>query len=306
MASTDPFPVVVHRIASGTPNIVAYERAVWTQRNALVFIGGFTEGPHTNLVVDAIVRKLNGSAFSVWDLRMRSSYTGFGYSSLSNDVQDISALVSYLRTLGKQKIVLCGASTGCQDCLEYADREKHKSAPVDGYILLSPVSDRQTAGLLMPPDDLERANQHAQEMIAEGKPNDVMPTSFIPFIFTSPITAYRWNSLAAKGGDDDSFSADLDDATVSAKFGRIDSPILMLPGKEDELVPPSVDKKELLSRWIQACPKGTVSKLSVLVPEADHVISHPEAQEWVSNSVLRFLEALLEQFSLEQGERQSS
>jgi len=145
----------------------------------------------------------------------------------------------------------------------------------------------------MPPEDLKRSNQHAQEMIAEGKQNDAMPTSLIPFIFSSPITAYRWNSLAAKGGDDDYFSADLDEAIIRAKFGRIDGPILILPGEKDELVPPSVDKRELLSRWVQACPEGTVSKLSVLIPEADHAISHPEVQEWVSNSVLLFLEALL-------------
>jgi hypothetical protein len=112
MASTDSFPVIVHRVPSETPNLVAYERAVSTQKNALVFIGGLTEGPHTNRALDAIVCKLDGSTFSAWELRMRSSYTGFGYSSLSNDVQDISALVLYLRTLGKEKIVLCGASTG--------------------------------------------------------------------------------------------------------------------------------------------------------------------------------------------------
>jgi hypothetical protein len=160
---------------------------------------------------------------------------------------------------------------GCQDCLEYSDHEQHQSALVDGYILLSPVSDRQTA-----------------------KKNDAMPTSLIPFIFTSPITAYRWNSLAAKGGDDDYFSADLEEATIKAKFGRVDRPILILPAEEDELVPPFVDKKELLSRWVQACPEGTVSKLSALVPKADHEISHPEAQEQVCDSVMLFLDALAE------------
>ncbi|OAG07604.1 DUF1749-domain-containing protein [Paraphaeosphaeria sporulosa] len=293
MASAASFPAVVHRVPSETPNLLAYERAIQTQKNALVFIGGLTEGPHTNRALDAIVCKLKGSTFSVWELRMRSSYTGFGYSSLSNDVQDISALVAYLRTLGKERIVLCGASTGCQDCLEYTDHKKYKSAPVDGYILLSPVSDRQTAGLLMSPEELGKSNQHAQEMIAEGKENDAMPSALLPFIFTSPITAYRWNSLAAKGGDDDYFSVDLDEATINAKFGRVDRSIILLPGEEDELVPPSVNKKELLDRWVQACPEGTVSELSGLVPEADHEISKPEAQEKVCDLIQGFLDALL-------------
>jgi hypothetical protein len=43
---------------------------------------------------------------------MRSSYAGFGYSSLANDVEDTAALVRYLRGIGKEKIVLMGSSTG--------------------------------------------------------------------------------------------------------------------------------------------------------------------------------------------------
>lgn len=115
MASADPFPVVVHRIPSKTPKLVAYERSIWQTKNALVFIGGLTEGPHCRPAVNVIAQKLKDTEaerFGVWELRMRSSYTGFGYSSLSNDVEDISALVAYLRTLGKDKIVLCGSSTG--------------------------------------------------------------------------------------------------------------------------------------------------------------------------------------------------
>lgn len=115
MASADPFPVVVHHVPSNTPNLVAYERSTWQTKNALIFIGGLTEGPHCRPAVNVIARKLKDTEaerFGVWELRMRSSYTGFGYSSLANDVEDISALVAYLRTLGKDKIVLCGSSTG--------------------------------------------------------------------------------------------------------------------------------------------------------------------------------------------------
>jgi pimeloyl-ACP methyl ester carboxylesterase len=50
--------------------------------------------------------------YSIWEFRMRSSYSGFGYSSLANDVEDVAALVQYLRGLGKEKIVLMGSSTG--------------------------------------------------------------------------------------------------------------------------------------------------------------------------------------------------
>ncbi|CCF35050.1 hypothetical protein CH063_06913 [Colletotrichum higginsianum] len=292
MASFNPFSVTVHAVPAHTPNLIAYERGTTTSKDALIFVGGLTEGPHTNAAVGAVAGKLGGTGFGVWELRMRSSYTGFGYSSLSNDVQDVAALVQYLREIGKEKIVLFGASTGCQGCLEYTDHEKHANEPVDGYILLSPVSDRQAAGLIMPPEALRKSIEYAQDMIAQGKENEAMPTPLIPAIFSSPITAYRWNSLGAQGGDDDYFSSDLDDVALKGKFGRIDKPVLFLPGEQDELVLPSVDKKKLLERWCQACPSGTVSELSGHIPGADHAVSQPEAREWVGATIKNFLESL--------------
>jgi hypothetical protein len=55
--------------------------------------------------------------FSLWEFRMRSSYSGFGCSSLANDVEDTAALVRYLRAIGKEKVVLMGSSTGLNPCL---------------------------------------------------------------------------------------------------------------------------------------------------------------------------------------------
>ena len=54
-----------------------------------------------------------GGAYTVYDTSwVFVSYSGFGYSSLANDVEDMAALVRYLRGIGKQKIILMGASTG--------------------------------------------------------------------------------------------------------------------------------------------------------------------------------------------------
>jgi hypothetical protein len=109
-----PFTVTVHPYPSQTPGSCAYERSEPNAQNALVFIGGLTSGPHsTNL--EAIAQALRASSslsYSLWEFRMRSSYTGFGYSGLENDVKDMAALVEYLRSLNKQKIVFIGASTG--------------------------------------------------------------------------------------------------------------------------------------------------------------------------------------------------
>ncbi|GAB1309973.1 UPF0619 GPI-anchored membrane protein [Madurella fahalii] len=289
-----PFPVTIHPFRSPTRNACAYERGPSSARNALVFIGGLTDGPHT-ADVNFLVTMLEQSqqlGYSLWEFRMRSSYSGFGYSSLANDVEDIAALVHYLRGIGKEKIVLMGASTGCQDCLEYTDKEKYQTPPVDGYILQSPVSDREAAALFMSPDLLNQSVRVAKDMIESGRKQDPMPKDLLPPIFATPVTAYRWHSLAAKGGDDDYFSSDLPESTLSATFGRIDKPVLITPAGDDEMVPPRVRKKDLLGRWVSLCKTGIASELSGLIPCANHVVSQPEAQKWLADRVRQFLETI--------------
>lgn len=89
-------------------------------------------------------------------------------------------------------------------------------------------------------------------------------------------------------GDEDYFSSDLFDSEVAAAFGGVDKPVLILPADEDEMVPPTVDRKALLERWAAAC-NGKASDLSGFVPGADHVVSGAEAQAWVAERVEAFL-----------------
>lgn len=117
-SASAPFPVTVHPYPS--PKVrqaCAYELGPSSARNAIVFIGGLTDGPHTVPYIRTIAGKIEADAdvdYSVFEIRMRSSFFGFAWSSLAKDVEDISALVKYLRGLGKQKIILFGHSTGCQ------------------------------------------------------------------------------------------------------------------------------------------------------------------------------------------------
>ncbi|KAH8708359.1 hypothetical protein GQ44DRAFT_628263 [Phaeosphaeriaceae sp. PMI808] len=288
--ASNPFPVVVHPFPSQLPFSCAYERGDGQCRNALVFIGGLTSGPHTTQL-DSLVKTLQASpdlSYSCWEFRMRSSYTGFGYSSLANDAEDLSSLVNYLKDLGKEKIVLLGSSTGCQDIMEYTN-SKYNADKVDAYILQAPTSDRETASLLMPPDYFQTTLTHAQDMITRGEQNTIVPQALILPIFTSPLTAYRWHSLISKGGDDDYFSSDLDDETLARTFGRLTKPTLILPSENDEMVPPTVDKGGLLQRWIRAAPEGVVCGLSGVNPGADHGLSGEGARAWFGERVLGFL-----------------
>jgi hypothetical protein len=51
----------------------------------------------------------------------------------------------------------------------------------------------------MTPEELDESVRVAGEMISKGQENEPMPGIYLPLIFTTPVTAYRWYSLAAKG-----------------------------------------------------------------------------------------------------------
>jgi len=150
MAPSGPFSVTVHPFESKCRGSAAYEVGLTSARNAIVFIGGLTDGPHTIPYTRLLAQRLEEAGdlgYSIIEFRMRSSFSGFGTSSLSNDVEDISALVKYLRGIGKEKIVLFGSSTGCQvsqpplPCLPYSHLTRHRtvsSMPTTQSITTSP------------------------------------------------------------------------------------------------------------------------------------------------------------------------
>ncbi|KAM5345372.1 hypothetical protein ACJ41O_011234 [Fusarium nematophilum] len=291
MAPSGPFSVVVHPFDSPTRASCAYEIGPTAARNAIIFIGGLTDGPHTIPYTRLLAQELENAkelSYSCFEIRMRSSFTGFGTSSLSNDAEDISALVKYLRGTGKERIVLFGSSTGCQDCIEYSDYAKHNTEPVDGFIMQGPVSDRETLDLIMP--NPQPSLDLAAKMIAEGRANDCMPNDKIPQVLGAPISAYRFWSLAAKGGDDDYFSSDLDAETITKFWSRFEKPVLVLHSEKDEYVPDRIDQAAKNKQYREANP--VVSPLSGLIPGASHTVDQPEAQEWLSKRVLEFLGTL--------------
>ncbi|KAK0746483.1 hypothetical protein B0T18DRAFT_153136 [Schizothecium vesticola] len=300
-----PFQVIVHpRIPSlSDPHrfLQAYQRGDRNAPNALIFLGGLTSGPHTtdlDFLTHALLEQYPALGYSLWELRTRSAYTGFGHSSLANDAEDVTDLVRYLRiptNIPTGKIVLMGASTGSQACLQHSKTNTQPDGlGVDGYILTSPVSDREFAPLIMTPDTLAESLRLARQMIADGKGQESMPHALMPFVFADvPVSAYRWWSLADEGGDDDFFSSDLPDAHLATTFGRVDTPLLILPAGEDELVPATVDREELMGRWVAACREGVVSELSGFIPGAGHEVVDGKAREWLVERVMRFLKGLL-------------
>jgi hypothetical protein len=86
-----------------------------------------------------------------------------------------------------------------QDCAAYADYVKHENEPVDGFVLLGPVSDREGLALIMEPSQMNASLAYASRLIAQGKKDAIMPKEMMPYDWTSPVTAYRWHSLASVG-----------------------------------------------------------------------------------------------------------
>ncbi|KAM4068081.1 alpha/beta hydrolase family protein [Hirsutella rhossiliensis] len=290
-AVEEQFKVLVHPYRSPTRGTCAYEMGNTSSRNAVIFIGGLSDGPHTTSYIRTVARQLETAmelSYSVFEIRMRSSFVGYGTASLKSDVDDISALVKYLRALGRDKIVLFGHSTGCQDCMEYTHYAKHNCSPVDGFVLQAPVSDRESLELTWP--DHKASLDLAAEWIAQGKADDCLPNELVPDAFGVPMSAYRMHSLFAKGGDDDYFSSDLDDETVARVWGRFKKPVLVLHSEMDEFVPDNVDQAALNKKYRDANP--VVSPLSGLIPGAGHTVTGEEAREWVAGRVAEFLRTL--------------
>lgn len=117
MSPPNTFTTTVHPFPSPTSHACAYEIGPQNAKNSLVFIGGLGDGPHTVPYPRRIAKQLEENpslSYSVFEFRLKSSFSAFGFARLVDDVADMAALVKYLRSLGKERIVLMGHSTGCQ------------------------------------------------------------------------------------------------------------------------------------------------------------------------------------------------
>ncbi|KAI2637302.1 duf1749 domain-containing protein [Xylaria nigripes] len=290
------FITKVHPFSSPTPDACAYESGPQDAKDALVFIGGLGDGPHTVPYPRALAKKLeeHGSlSFSVFEFRLKSSFTGYGFTRLVDDVADISALVKYLRSINKRRIILMGHSTGCQDCMEYVS-PAHVDVPgVDGYILQAPVCDRDGFILQMGQDRLDVSLAIAKQFIDAGKPNERIAEDLLAdYMQSTPISAWRWYALGASDGEDNYFSPHLTNEIAASYWRRFDKPLLILHSGSDEYVMESVDKAGLVKSWKQLAWPGIVSELSGVIPGANHRVEDPEAEAWLCNTVIEFLQTI--------------
>lgn len=300
------------------------------KKNVIVFVGGLGDGLLTVPYVAPLAASLEPQGWGVVQILISSSYKGWGTGSLRRDAKEIGQLVRYLRSEQggqREKIVLVGHSTGTQDVAEYItkfEQEKKQNQKqqgtanddyelfkVDGAVLQASVSDRE--GIVEELGSLEKLNElisEVQDLIKQqqqqqqnaitttssSKGNDnlhfLLPDKFAKIWFGTPITAYRFLSLALPNGDDDYFSSDLADSKLAEIFGSVDKPLLIAFSGNDEFVPQRVNKHELVKKWQSFVNEKYNSSYSGVIEGASHNVgptSEPGAQEELINRISGFL-----------------
>ncbi|KAG7609718.1 Fusarinine C esterase sidJ [Arabidopsis suecica] len=225
---------------------VAFKTGEYKQQ--VIFIGGLTDGLLATDYLEPLAIALDKEKWSLVQLLMSSSYSGFGTSSLKQDAQEIDQLINHLiNKENSEGVVLLGHSTGCQDIVYYMGTNAACSRAVRAAILQAPVSDREYKATL---PETPAMIDLAANMIKEGRGEELMPREADP---CAPISAYRYHSLCAYMGDDDMFSSDLSDDQLKTRLGHMaNTPCQVIFSMGDEYVPDYVDKKALVNRLSKA------------------------------------------------------
>jgi len=246
--------------------------------NVLIFIGGLTDGFLSVPYLDHLSKRLLEKGWSLVQVILSSSYSGYGISSLEKDKTELISLIDHIiKNFGTKNIVLLGHSTGCQDIVHFL--RGSPSPIVKKVILQGPVSDRDFMETLPnTKDGLARSQQY----LKQGTPNRLLE---YPEDHNIPITAYRFQSLVGRLTDDDMFSNDLTNDELGSLFAHIQIPCLLVFSMNDEYVPDFVDTRQLAGRLSSSIPKSN----SLFLENANHVISDEQSKEHFMNTLLEFI-----------------
>lgn len=291
--------LVTGRLFHYTPWQTAFEYGVDKKpKNVVVFIGGLGDGFGSLPYLPELAERVPAS-WGVILPQLRSSYTGWTRSSLATDLKDLKNLVTHLRNDGRERIVLGGHSTGCQDVMYYLlHAGEDPLVQVDGGIMQGGVSDIEA--MASNQADLESLQDLVAEVESEFGPDlsekEFLDSRYTKIAFGNPISAARFVSIAKIRGNEDYFSSYLTPEDHALTFGRLKRPLLVLYGGQDEFVPKSVDKAKVFGRFKDATPIEFWSQYSHIVAGASHKVGDkllsPGAQEELVESIVRFLETL--------------
>ena len=264
---------------------------------AVVCIGGLTDGLLSLRYLPALAAELQQVGWRTFQPVLQSSYRGWGFASLDDDVLGIDKFLSFLRSKrGITEVVLLGSSTGCQDAVHYLKVGKLTDI-VHGIVLQAPVSDREALSVETSGNQVEALCEFAKtasKMIAEGRGEEALPRAACQ-LFGPPdvITAYRFDSLTRRLADDDMFSSDLSEDEMKQKLGHVHTPALLIASADDEYVPKTVDVSMLCHRMADAMAAGVARTAECLVlQQGGHGVRGQDAQARFVDAVARFVARL--------------
>eukprot|EP00299_Pterocystis_sp_00344_P007893 c2767_g1_i1.p1 GENE.c2767_g1_i1~~c2767_g1_i1.p1 ORF type:complete len:298 (-),score=73.89 c2767_g1_i1:28-921(-) len=254
---------------------------IWSQK-ALIMIGGLTDGLLATQYASTITTKANAQGWDAFQILIRSSYTGYGISSLARDSQDIDLLIAALKKQTPSiRVVVIGHSTGCQDAVWHSLKGEERDTVV-GVVLQAPVSDRE---YLESTGDITELKALSKELVESGRGDHIMPRNAM---FNIPLTAYRYHSFSSRLGDDDMFSSDLTDEEMKSRLGGLTKPCLIAFSMADEYVPKHVDKQKLCQRLKSMLSNSTL----IQIENADHSLTSQEATAEFTEATLAFLSTI--------------
>ena len=279
----------------------AFESGPAGAQRKLVVLGGLSDGMLACPYVPQLSSALAADGWSVVQPNLRSSYMQWGFGSLTEDVDDLTALLDFLVSRrGAHQLAICGHSTGAQVIAHLMRTRPHLA--VSHVIMQGGVSDRET-------DDADAASKKrellklAQEISVSSPAggSEMMPRNTT----WAPITAQRYQDLNAFAGADDYFSSDLDDAHFIDRFAGFytRTSALIAYSAADEYVPKSVNKRALLRRLCAAMKSPGAGEggaggasggetpvvAAVLIEGADHALYPGQAADQFVSAVGAFL-----------------
>ena len=274
-------PHAAHVAFAPAPPTAAPARA-----RVIIAVGGLTDGFFATPYLPALTRAAARAGWGLITPLLRSSHTGWGFGSLDEDAEDLELLADYLGTArGATEIALVGHSTGCQDAVRYAARQREQQQQHQGgggattttrptltaVVLQAPVSDKDwLAGEASTAGRLEAA----RAAVAAGRPNEIIGRSEWD---GAPLSAGRWLSLAGDRGDDDMFSADLTGEDLETRLVRPLAAVprvLVLASAREQYVPPGTDVTAAAQRLAGAIG----AKARAVVLDGDHSLVGAEEE----------------------------
>ena len=226
-----------------------------------MLIGGLTDGFLTVPYAQSLSTHLELKGIALIQLLMPSSYKSYGISSLAEDAKHIKLLLEHLRSkMRKEKVILLGHSTGCQDIMRLFD-DQSMSHLVQGAVLQAPVSDRES---------LEASGaEEGRRLLMWAEMGTTLPNSiYSKLIGGAPMSAFRAGALLQRLGDDDYFSTDLSVEERRSKLETFPVPLLAVLSECDEYFP----MKERMPSYGESLKEAWGAQVVVL-KQADHGIS---------------------------------